>query len=227
MTEYSSGFLFSWTAEHSHCLLSLSLLIYAISASALPIEIDQFFRTNYMGYGSFATIWIVYFSIATFIAKLCYLYTSEAKTPRSLPHILKFVSKCAFEFLFPLSLSYSFIITIGYWPILFINYENFYPKFKNDAKIPLFTDLCYHLLPLVSLLGFWSQFSESLMNVVFITLTGLIYQLLTNYSFLKTGMWPYPFMNGFTMIGANLMILAGVLATIIVFLVLRKLKQIL
>lgn len=273
--------------EFFHCLCFVAVFLYSLSLYAVPPEIDQYFKSKPMGYGSFATIWILYFTIATLIVKMLLLLCPIC------------VFRYSFEFLFPLSYSYSFVITVSYWPILKLDYGNFYPEFKNGARMPITTDLCYHLLPLVSLFilkrlsknhGIKSNhefdsenilrdenelcdISESginnnrlrntsksdrigranmkkshsktndipeiqnrskenmfkakkgwinrIINVSFILLTGLIYQMFTNSVFYKTGSWPYPFMDKLSQIAANLMISGGVFVTAGIYLIIK------
>lgn len=236
--------------EFFHSLFTVSILLYSLSLHAVPSEIDLYFKSKMMGYGSFATIWILYFTIATFITRMAFLIFPVS--------ILKYT----FGFLFPLSYSYSFIISLLYWPILYLNYSNFYPKFENDVKMPITTDLCYHLVPLISLYilkrliskrdvnnnsnvnkvnsnsnndddeensGWFKKVSckniKSLINIfiniTFIFLTGLVYQMLTNFVFYKTNTWPYPFMEKFGFITVNLMIFGGIFITSIIYLIIK------
>lgn len=204
------------------CALGMSMCLYALSPGAVPVELHTYFVSKYLGYGSFLTFWNIYFTLATFSSRLGYLAIKKLAGVGASTYFLH----AAFSFLFPLSLTLSIVVALGYWPLMLANYNNFYPVFLTERNIrnPIFTDLCLHLFPFMSLslLKTAVRLSCSLINVFFISLVGLAYTISANHAFYVEEAWPYPFMDGFGWISANVLFSGGIILGIVVFLILRK-----
>ncbi|ELA42259.1 uncharacterized protein VICG_00658 [Vittaforma corneae ATCC 50505] len=206
------------------CVLGMSMCLYSLSPWAFPVELHNYFTSKYLGYGSFLTFWNIYFTLITFASKLGYLMIKKLIGIGAFTYFLHIT----FSFLFPLSLILSIIVFLGYWPLMLINYNNFYPVFLTEKNIrnPMFTDLCLHLFPLLSLslLRTTARLSCSLINIFFIFIIGLAYVISANYVFYIEGAWPYPFMDTFGWIEANVLFAGGIILSIGILLILRKVQ---
>ena len=198
--------------------LSIISSLICTNKKIFPVEIDEFLKSKTWRYASFFTFWVRIFFITTL-----FLYIFDFLQCKFLKK--NFVIKKVLSIFYTNCLCFSFIMTVIYWPFQIQNYKNFYPQslISKGIRIPVFTEFSLHVLPLLYLLLIKNkiEFSTSLINIFFMIATGMLYGLLSFYSFLKKKEWVYPCMENFTFTGNFFSFLLSFKITLVFFLILR------
>lgn len=207
--------------EISLCLLGIVAEIYSISPNSFPIELHNYYSGKFLGYATFLTFWNCYFTMLTFIGRIfCIFLKNIKKDLITLNQI--------FHSIFCLSFILSIIIMLGYWPLLFFDYNSFYPAYLTEKNIrnPILTDLCLHFFPFLNLLFLsWSiRIRYTLINYFFIIFVSILYVFLANITFYNDGVWPYPFLDQFGWLQVNVIFIFGILLGTLIFVILRSIQ---